>query len=623
MSILKIKNDKGDWVGVTSVKGEKGDPGVSPDITVAKNDRKTYQLKINTKDRMFTTPNLRPNESAYIGNTDGELGMIDNWYDPEGHRVTPYLSELPQLPRLGANYKTRYIFDHDVVMYTMDGEPNEKGICSIEDYTKHEGSEIIVDANGQEFLTDYIIYNARPKYEWDTWEEKQLMKKTTGFPDMLVNWDEYKNKYDQPCPYQPGNWNWVDAYMVATKDLVSVCDEPLRTWGHPDQQGNYGAPQEMTDPKESPLSNIISESPDMKCAIWQNLDNKVEGNCCGDDEEDWGITKAFYHINREKEQRELFPEEFGMTVFSESTIGKMEDAEGNNVIKDLDLHRGIFVALSPSKNYTIESLNGAVGIFAPSAGITLYGGEEACYGKHVTKVKKDLYGNKVQKIIVNNRERYNSQDFNDYNKEIGKSPVHSDKIYGNMVTYFVETEPQLVARAEVPAIYNVPHKVIQKGESVTIRIGNTIQPFLPNLWGVYLFCWNEEDYQGIKITEGIEPYSVLNAERLAAGATKFNLKVCFGTAEDDLGDVNDIRYEYNIKLVDTTEDMGYVRYLTNEMKKSYDLDEFSLVGHTHSIDDLIDVDDLKVPKMKLSTMTLTDGISKLEENTFYFVYEGE
>jgi hypothetical protein len=379
----------------------------------------------------------------------------------------------------------------------------------------------------------------------------------------------------------------------------------------------------MTDPKEPPLSNLINESPDMKCAIWNNLDNRVEGNCCGDEEKDWGITKAFYHINREAEQRELFPREFSMTVFSESIIGKMKSAEDTNILKDIDKHRGIFVALSPSKNYTIESLNGQVAIFAPSAGITLNDGADACYGKHVTKVKKDLYGAKVQKIVVNNRERYNSQDWNDYNKEIGNSPVHSDRIYGNTVTYYVDTEPQLVARAEVPAVFNVPHKVIDKGESTTIRIGNTIQPFLPNLWGVYLFCWNEEDYQGIKITEGIEPYSVLNNERLAAGATKFNLKVCFGDDDDGLGDINDVRYEYNIKLVDTTEDNGYVRYLTNEIKKSYDLDEFSLVGHTHSVEDLVDVETLKIPKMQLSTVTLTDGVSALEENTFYFVYEGE
>ena len=79
MSILKIKNEKGEWQGVTSVKGEKGDPGVSPDITVAKNDRSTYKLRINTKDRMFTTPNLKADQAATIGNIDGELGVIENW----------------------------------------------------------------------------------------------------------------------------------------------------------------------------------------------------------------------------------------------------------------------------------------------------------------------------------------------------------------------------------------------------------------------------------------------------------------------------------------------------------------------------------------------------------------
>ena len=157
MSILKVKNENGEWKGITSVKGEKGDPGVSPDITVAQNDRKTYKLKIDTKDRQFTTPNLKPDESAYIGNTDGQLGMIDNWYELEGHLVTPALSELPELPRLPVQYDTRYIFDHNVVMYTMEGEPNDKGIFSWEDYERHEGSEIVVKPNGQDALNDDII----------------------------------------------------------------------------------------------------------------------------------------------------------------------------------------------------------------------------------------------------------------------------------------------------------------------------------------------------------------------------------------------------------------------------------------------------------------------------------
>ena len=112
---------------------------------------------------------------------------------------------------------------------------------------------------------------------------------------------------------------------------------------------------------------------------------------------------------------------------------------------------------------------------------------------------------------------------------------------------------------------------------------------------------------------------------MAAGATKFNLKVKFGDANSGLADVNTPRYEYNIKLVDTTDNNGYVRYLTNEMKKSYDLDEFSLVGHKHKLEDISDLENLTktIPKMEVSTVSLADGTSPLAENTFYFVYEGE
>ena len=114
------------------------------------------------------------------------------------------------------------------------------------------------------------------------------------------------------------------------------------------------------------------------------------------------------------------------------------------------------------------------------------------------------------------------------------------------------------------------------------------------------------------------------SERLATGATKFNMKIYFGEADSNqLSDVNLPRYEYNVKLVDTTEDNGYVRYLTNELKKSYDLDEFAMYGHEHRLEDIADLQELKdtVPKMQLSTTTLVDGVSKLEPNTFYFVYD--
>ncbi len=646
MSILKIKNEKGEWQGITSIKGEKGDPGVSPDITVAKNDRNTYRLRINTKDRMFTTPNLKAEQAATIGNTDGELGIIDNWYDWEGHRVTPASTELPRLPRL-ESFPTRYCFDHDVVMYTMDGEPNDKGICSIEDYTRHEGSVITVPPNGQEYLTDYVIYNARPKYAWDTWEEKQLMKRENrnGFPNMVAGWDPDANRYQSgSCVFEPGDWNWIDCFMYDAADIPSVWENGLMYYGRPssmvpdnDQGGIQGdtigeipngQPMEL-DANTPPLYNLIQTAPEMKKGLWYNFDEFADGNCCGD-EDDWGITKILNKVHSQEAATKANPREMGCVLISEGDIKKATDCDGHNMFKEAEAHRGILVALRPNVNYTIESMNGPVAIISPNTGMTAYYNTDSLCGRHyVTKVKKDLYESRVETITVSRREE--SQIVGaDTSSGTGKVPVGQDKVLGTQLMYYVNTDPSYVGRAEVPAVCRTPHKVIEKGENFTFRIG-TDNPysfgvkFVPATWGVYLFCWDEEDYAGIKITQGIEPYSVLNAERIAAGATKMKLNIKFGEGGEnsELNDFDTNYYEYNIRLNDTTEDNGYVRYLTNECKKSYDLDEFSLVGHHHSINDLDDVEDLKIPTMELSTVTLADGVSPLEENHFHFVYEGE
>jgi hypothetical protein len=258
-----------------------------------------------------------------------------------------------------------------------------------------------------------------------------------------------------------------------------------------------------------------------------------------------------------------------------------------------------------------------------------YGHENICgsYDYYVTKSTRDLFESKVETITVQRRTETTVVGA-DTSSGTGKVPVGQDKVLGTTLMYYVNDDPAYVGRAEVPAICRVPNKVIEKGENFTFRIGqnNPIDWGVNNYgrtWGVYLFCWNEEDYAGIKITEGVEPYSVINAERIAAGATKMKLNVKFGSGDDELVDYDTNYYEYNIRLNDTTEDDGYVRYLTNECKKSYDLDEFSLVGHHHSINDLDDVEDLKIPTMELSTVALADGVSPLEENHYYFVYEGE
>ena len=56
---------------------------------------------------------------------------------------------------------------------------------------------------------------------------------------------------------------------------------------------------------------------------------------------------------------------------------------------------------------------------------------------------------------------------------------------------------------------------------------------------------------------------------------------------------------------------------------NFDLDDFTMTGHTHSIAEMTDLNIVTdtIPKMQLSTSTLVDGESELAENTFYFVYE--
>ena len=142
------------------------------------------------------------------------------------------------------------------------------------------------------------------------------------------------------------------------------------------------------------------------------------------------------------------------------------------------------------------------------------------------------------------------------------------------------------------------------------------------MYGIWVACLDEEDYKGIKIVEGIEPYSKLMEERLASGATKFNLKV-YNCAYDD----NEIMAEYNIKLSDNTTENDYCRFLSADTIKHFDLDDFTMNGHNHDIESLDNVpefvESLKVPKMVLSTSTLADGQSELAENTFHFVYSDE
>ena len=101
MSILKIKDSQGDWVGVQSIQGEKGDPftyadftpeqleslkgkdGISPTVSVASDTSDDYRLSFTDETHTVTTPNLIPEAekilSAYP--TDTASGSIASFSD--------------------------------------------------------------------------------------------------------------------------------------------------------------------------------------------------------------------------------------------------------------------------------------------------------------------------------------------------------------------------------------------------------------------------------------------------------------------------------------------------------------------------------------------------------------
>ena len=183
-----------------------------------------------------------------------------------------------------------------------------------------------------------------------------------------------------------------------------------------------------------------------------------------------------------------------MTIFAEGHIKQNTDVEGNNALKDADKHMGIFVALDPDKNYTIETLNGQVAIYAPYNNISLANGassDNLNYGKHVGKVKSLLMESYLETISIERKEETQIVGENTVQAQ-GKVPIAGDKVLGTKVSYYVNENPDAFGLAEVPSVFNTPHKVLDKGESLTFRISNykwevpSVNPFV--LWGIYLFC---------------------------------------------------------------------------------------------------------------------------------------
>jgi hypothetical protein len=271
----------------------------------------------------------------------------------------------------------------------------------------------------------------------------------------------------------------------------------------------------------------------------------------------------------------------------------------------------MYVGLEPGKNYTIETLSGDCGLMLPN----LLGTKTSGYVSKITKVcypttSKDIY---VSKGYV--------QEVGGNHGGIASSITGGNKLEtGTTISYeHIDTKEYPEYMIDIPCLYSCPAVYLNKGESYTFTVDDDY-----NMYGLYIGCWDEADYQGIKIVEGVEPYSLLMAERLASGATKFNVKVYYTPGEHWLNvDDNIIQAEYNIRLAENTSGNDYCRYLTNDIIRHYDLDEFTMTGHQHTLESISDLDDLKatIPKMVLSTSRLVDGNSPLEENTFWFVYE--
>ena len=74
---------------IPTVKGDKGDPGVSPTITEnADNTDKIYKLDITTADSTFTTPNLKGADGQGGTGGSGEENIIDS-ISVNGENIPP------------------------------------------------------------------------------------------------------------------------------------------------------------------------------------------------------------------------------------------------------------------------------------------------------------------------------------------------------------------------------------------------------------------------------------------------------------------------------------------------------------------------------------------------------
>lgn len=628
MSVLKIKDNEGNWVGVTAIQGEKGESGVSPKITVNTNTSTTYKLRVTTEDKDFITPNLKGSGGIGGGNVSSELGTIDNYKDFDGENIPCYNMDLPPLPMFRGG--TRYAFERPVTMLIYTGAPDENDNYDIDQYKTIEAElnednglyEVYVPTVESGFLTDYLIYNPIPKKEWDTWENPNLVnfmkvedkrlgainkaddtmillpncRLSTGFKSG-DSWLAY-TKWADPFGEYYTKDNDLQVGVYRREDFPFILDEPVLFSSYDAKEQIFNLPVEVPYPSDQ-WRELMNEMPCFACGNDYTLDGELQLGCCGE-EDGWGNTILMNIAEDIRDENKLETREFDLVIASSRYI--------NNQMKEHQakpLAPAMYVGLKPLKNYTIETTAGDCALVLPGNRTK----------KFITK-RTELAYPSVMKSVVVKKARAQDVGMNDGGLQ-GGAVTGAGKLESGTVLYYniVDKSVDPLGLIECPTALSCPNVYLKRGESYTFQVEDEDE-----MWGCWVMCLQEEDYKGIKIVEGIEPYSTLMEERMASGATKFNLKVYTEQYDD-----NEIMAEYNIKLSDNTTDDDYCRFLTNNTIKHFDLDDFTMNGHTHSVEEMTDLEerltDLRVPTMKLNTATLVDGESELAENTFYFVYE--
>ena len=627
MSVLKIKDASGNWVGVTAIQGEKGESGHSPRITVNTNTSNTYKLRVTTEDKDFITPNLKGQGGTSGGSVNPEVGIIDNYKDFDGENIPPYNMDLPPLPCYEGG--TRYAFERPVTMLIYTGEQDENGNYDIDQYLTIEAElnednglyEVSVPTAESAYLTDYVIYNPIPKKDWDTWENPNLVNildvddakigyvnSMDGSPYSLPNckfstfnsgdaWITYKKYQDAIGNPQIKAGDYSIAVYNRT-DFPFILDEPVQfcAWDADEQVFSLPVtvpyPSDQWNEKMNALKNF---------AVGRDycIDGDLYLGCCGE-VEGWGNSKLMRIAESIQEGNALEGREYDLVIANPNKV--------NNKLAEhcaTPIAPAMYVGLKALKNYTIETTAGDCAIILPGN----------ISKKFITKSTELCYPASIKTVTV---KKTQAQEVGSTSSGVGGGTVTgSSKLENGSVLYYdvVDTSADPVGTIEVPTAISCANVYLKRGESYTFQVEDEDE-----MYGIWVMCLEEEDYKGIKIVEGIEPYSVLMSERMASGATKFNVKV-YADRYDD----NEIMAEYNIKLADNTTSEDYCRFLTNCTIKHFDLDDFTMVGHKHSVSEMTDIEErlteLHVPTMRLSTSTLVDGESELAENTFYFVYE--